>query len=82
MLKIQVLGPGCPRCSQLAELTMRAAYELNLQCHVEKVTDMQKISSYGVLMTPALVIDGQVKLSGKVPPLEDLKQLLAKESAQ
>lgn len=77
MKEIKVLGTGCAKCQKLLEQAQRAADELNLGCQVEKVTDIQKIMSYGVMITPALVIDGQVKVSGKVPSVDDLKRMLS-----
>jgi small redox-active disulfide protein 2 len=73
---IKVLGPGCPRCEEMFRLTQQATLELKLECNLQKVTDINEISSFGVLFTPALVVDGQVKISGKVPKLDDLKKLL------
>jgi len=77
MKHIQILGTGCPKCKKLTELTMEAAAELNMECNIEKVEDIQKIMAYGVMMTPALVVDGKVKLAGKVPSVEELKRLIA-----
>jgi len=77
MKKIQILGPGCPKCEKLEKETRIATYELGLECHIEKVTDIQKIVSYGVMMTPALVVDGQVIVSGKVPSIDELKAILS-----
>lgn len=76
MIKIEILGTGCPKCQKLAELTATAARELGLECRIDKVTDIQKIITYGVMMTPALVVDGEVKLVGRIPPVEELKVLL------
>ena len=76
MKEIKVLGPGCPKCVQLMKQTEQAIQELGLTCSVEKVMDIQQITSYGVMMTPALVVDGQVKVTGKVPSLDDLKKML------
>ncbi len=76
MKEIKVLGPGCPKCVQLMKQTEQAIQELGLACSVEKVTDIQQITSYGVMMTPALVVDGQVKVTGKIPALDDLKKML------
>jgi len=75
-MKIKILGTGCPKCKKLAELTEQAAKELGLDCEIEKVTDINEIIAMGVMMTPALVVDGDVKLTGKVPSLEDLKLYL------
>ncbi len=78
MKKIQILGTGCPKCKKLAETAEQAAKELGIDYEIEKVTDINEILSFGVMMTPALVIDGQVKISGKVPSISDLKQLIQK----
>jgi small redox-active disulfide protein 2 len=77
MKKIQILGTGCPKCRTLAETAENAARELGLEYTMEKVTDLTEISSFGVMFTPALVVDGVVKVSGKVPSLGDVKKLLA-----
>lgn len=74
---IQVLGPGCQKCQVLFERANQAVQETGISCHVEKVTDIQVIVSMGVLSTPALVVDGTVKLSGRVPTVEQIKELLA-----
>lgn len=79
MKKIQVLGPGCDRCHRLAEDVVKAAMELDIKYHFEKITDMRDIMAMGVMMTPALVIDGVVKVSGKVPSIEELKKMLSEE---
>jgi len=76
MIKIEILGTGCPKCSKLAEETETAARELGIEFELEKVTDIQKIMGYGVMMTPALVVDGQVKVVGKIPPIDELKNML------
>ena len=77
MKKIQVLGPGCAKCQELARLTKEAVDALGIECEVEKVTDIQKILQFGVMMTPALVVDGQVKASGKVPSVDAIKEMLS-----
>ena len=76
MKDIKVLGPGCPKCQELLERTEKAIAEIGLDCTVEKITDIQQITDYGVMMTPALVVDGKVRVTGKVPSLDDLKKLL------
>ncbi|MBM4042164.1 MAG: thioredoxin family protein [Planctomycetes bacterium] len=76
-MKIQVLGPGCPKCKKLAENTEEAAKALGVDYQLEKVTDIARILAFGVMMTPALVVDGKVKMVGKVPSVEDIKALLA-----
>ena len=77
MKKIQVLGTGCPKCKKLAENAEAAAKELGIACELEKVTDINEIMKFGVMMTPALAIDGQVKVVGKVPSTDEIKQMLA-----
>ena len=77
MKDIKVLGPGCAKCEELLNKTRQAALELNLECNVEKVSDIQKITGYGVMMTPALVVDGAVQVSGKVPSVEQIKELIS-----
>jgi small redox-active disulfide protein 2 len=76
MKKLQVLGPGCPKCQQLAVTAEAAAKSLNLDCQIEKVTDLRQIMSFGIMSTPALVVDGIVKVSGRVPSLNEVKTLL------
>lgn len=77
MKKLIVLGPGCPRCEDLARLTGQAAEELGIEYHLEKLTDISKFAAYGLMMTPGLVVDGEIKVQGKVPSLDDIKALLA-----
>ena len=77
MQDVKVLGPGCPKCLELLKQTEQAIKELGLECTVTKITDIQEIVSYGVMMTPALVVDGQVKMTGKVPSLDEIKKLLS-----
>lgn len=74
---IQILGTGCPKCQKLEENARQAATELNLEFQIEKVKDLSRIIDFGVMITPALVVDGQVKLTGKVPSVGDLKKILA-----
>ena len=75
-MKIQVLGTGCHKCEKLAESVKKAASELNLDCEIEKITDLNQIMGFGVMLTPALAIEGEVKVVGKVPSVEALKKLL------
>ena len=74
-VKISVLGPGCPKCERLYETTRRAIDELGLDAELEKITDIQVIMTFGVMMTPALAVDGEVKVVGKVPGLDEIKAL-------
>jgi small redox-active disulfide protein 2 len=77
MKVIKILGTGCAKCNKLAEQTETAAKELNIEYKLEKVTDLNKIMEYGVMITPALVVDGEVKVAGKVPKLEEIKKILS-----
>jgi small redox-active disulfide protein 2 len=81
MKKIQILGAGCPKCKKLTENVEAAAKELGLDYKLEKVTDINGIMSFGVMMTPALVVDGRVKVVGKVPAAEEIKRMLRQEKA-
>jgi small redox-active disulfide protein 2 len=74
--KIQVLGPGCPRCTQLANRVKQAVDKLGIECEVEKVSDIVAITSMGVMLTPALVIDDEVVFQGKLPDIEELMQII------
>ena len=76
MVKIQILGTGCPKCKQLAENVAAAAKNIAIDCELEKVTKLDDIMSLGVMITPALVIDGQVKVIGKVPSIEEIEKIL------
>lgn len=75
-MNIKVLGTGCARCKALDKVTRKAVEELNLNATIEKVEDIQKIMEYAVMRTPALVIDEKVLLSGQVPKVSELKELL------
>jgi small redox-active disulfide protein 2 len=77
MKKLQILGTGCPKCVKLAEAAHAAAGQLGLACEIEKVTDINRIVSFGVMLTPALVVDGQVKVAGRVPTVDEIKTLIA-----
>lgn len=76
MRKIQILGTGCPKCKKLAENAEAAAKELGIEYQLEKVTELNEIMKFGVIVTPALAVDGQVKIVGKVPSLEELKKIM------
>jgi len=77
MKKLQILGVGCPKCKKLAENAEAAAKALGIEYSIEKVTDVNAIMQFGVMVTPALAIDGQVKAVGKVPSPEEIKKMLA-----
>ncbi len=76
MRKVQVLGPGCAKCKQLAANTEEAVKALGIEAEVTKVTDIAEIVGFGVMTTPALVIDGKVAFSGRVASADDIKKLL------
>lgn len=76
MKKIQVLGTGCPKCKKLTEAAEQAAQAMGIEYTLEKVTEIEKIINFGVMSTPALAVDGVVKVAGRVPALEELKSLL------
>ena len=76
MKKLQILGTGCPKCKKLAENAEAAAKAMGIEYTIEKVTDLSEIMKFGVMMTPALAVDGQVKVVGKVPDSEAIKAML------
>lgn len=73
---IQILGPGCKKCELLADHVQEAVAELRLEATVEKVTELKEIVRHGVLMTPALVVDGAVRVVGRVPSAHEIQKLL------
>ncbi len=75
-MKIQILGTGCPKCEQLAAAADKAATEAGLDYELVKITNIAEITSFGVMMTPALAVDGEVKVVGKVPSVEEIKAML------
>jgi len=77
MKKLQILGTGCPKCKKLAENAEAAAKAAGIEYELEKVTDINEIMKMGVMMTPALAVDGEIKVAGKVPDVEAVKEMLA-----
>ena len=75
-MKLQILGTGCPSCRRLTAQTEEAARNLGLDYELEKVEDLDAIVGFGVMMTPALAVDGEVKVSGRVPSVPELESLL------
>ncbi len=75
-MKLQILGTGCAKCNNLMQATEKAAQALGVPYELEKVTDLRQIMAFGVMTTPALVVDGKVKVSGKVPSVEEIKAML------
>jgi small redox-active disulfide protein 2 len=82
MKTIQILGTGCPKCKQLALNAEEAAKALGVEYELVKITDISEIMKFGVMMTPALAVDGNVKFAGKVLPVEEIRKVLAEESRQ
>ena len=76
MKTIHILGTGCAKCARLQELTAQAAGEMGLDCEIKKITDLKSIMLFGVMTTPALVVDGKVKVAGKLPSVDEIKTLL------
>lgn len=81
MIKLQILGTGCPKCKLLTERAERAAVELGLDYDLEKVTEIDEILEFGVVATPALAVDGEIKVFGHVPTTARLKEVLAGAAA-
>lgn len=77
MREIKVLGSGCAKCEQLAALAESAARDMAIEYTLEKVTDLKEILNFGVFITPALVVDGEVRSSGNLPTIEEIKSMLS-----
>lgn len=82
MMQLKVLGPGCGRCEQLAEVTKTAADELGVEYELEKITDLTEFLDYGLMMTPGLVVDGKLAIQGRVPTVQQVKELLARAPSE
>lgn len=76
-MKIQILGTGCPKCKKTYENAEQALKELDVCADLEKVEDLKAIMNFGIMVTPALAIDGEVKVAGKIPSVEEIKKLIA-----
>ena len=76
MKKLQILGTGCPKCKKLTENAENAGKELGIDYEIEKVSDIEDIMNFGVMMTPALAVDGEVRVVGKVVSVEEIKELI------
>jgi len=76
MKKIQILGTGCPKCKKLAENAESAAKQTGIEYKIEKVTEINNIMKFGVMVTPALAVNGQVKVTGRVPSTDEIKNML------
>jgi len=79
-MKIRILGPGCPRCQEVAKRTINVLAELNVAADVQKVTDIKEIMGYNILATPGLVINDKVKCSGKIPSKDEIKKWIEEEN--
>lgn len=77
MKTIKILGSGCAKCNKLYEYAEQAASALGIEYQMEKVTDMDKFVNYGIMITPALVVDEQVKVTGSIPSIDKLKQMIS-----
>jgi small redox-active disulfide protein 2 len=80
-MEIKVLGPGCAKCQQTEKIVTEAVAEAGVDAQVEKITDIMKIMTFGVISTPAVVVDGQVKSTGQVPKKEEVKAWIKMEKA-
>ena len=76
MKTLQILGTGCAKCNQLATAAQAAAEACGIAYELEKVSDFLRFADFGVMITPALVVDGEVKVAGKVPSMEELKKMI------
>lgn len=74
-MHIKILGTGCPKCNALTEAVKAVVDENEIPCKIEKVTDLNEITEYGVMMTPAIVVDEEVKVSGRIPSREELEEM-------
>ncbi len=79
-MRIQILGTGCAKCKTLAQVTEQAVQELGLSAEITKVTDLKQIIALGAMMTPALAVNGSVKVAGKVPSVGEIKTILSQAS--
>jgi len=79
VMEIKVLGPGCPKCTQTENIIKEAVKETGVEISIEKISDIMQIAEYGVMMTPAVVVDGEVKCVGKIPSKEDIRSWIGLE---
>jgi small redox-active disulfide protein 2 len=77
-MDIKILGPGCPRCKSLEKLTREVVAENGIDATITKIDDIMEIMKYGVMTTPALVVNGKVEIKGRVPSSDEIKQLLTR----
>jgi small redox-active disulfide protein 2 len=77
MKKVQILGTGCPKCRKLFEAAQQTVKELGIEAEVTKVEDINEILKFNVMMTPALAVDGEVKVVGRIPKPEEIRKMIA-----
>jgi small redox-active disulfide protein 2 len=80
-MNIKVLGPGCMNCQTLEKRTKEAVKNLNVEAEIEKVTDTKQITSYGIMLTPGLIVDGKIVVQGKVPTVEQIQDILKQQQS-
>ncbi|MEO0136783.1 MAG: thioredoxin family protein [candidate division WOR-3 bacterium] len=80
MLNIKILGPGCPRCQEVEKRIKEVLEEMKIEANIEKITDLKKIMEYKIMATPGLVINGKVKISGKIPAKSQIKEWIDEEN--
>jgi small redox-active disulfide protein 2 len=78
-MKIQILGTGCPKCKKTYERTEQAVRELGICAEIEKIEDLKAIMNFGIMVTPAVAIDGDVKVSGKIPSVDEIKKYISEK---
>jgi small redox-active disulfide protein 2 len=78
-MKIEILGTGCPSCLVVEEIVKKAVKELGIKANVEHVYEIEKIIEYGVMMTPAVAINGKIKIQGKIPTIEEAEKIIKEE---
>ena len=76
-MKIEIVGPGCPRCIATEKNVKEAVKQLGIQAEISKVTDVAEFAKKGVMFTPGVIVDGQVKISGKIPTVDEIKEVLS-----
>ena len=76
MKKIQILGTGCPKCKKLMEITRQVVKDAGIEAEVTKVEDINEIMKFGIMMTPALAVDGEVKVTGRIPKPDELRTMI------
>jgi len=75
-MKIEIYGSGCAKCKKTEEIVRQAVNELNIKAEISKIEDLQKIIDKGIMMTPAVAVDGEIKILGRVPSTQDVKKIL------